>query len=381
MKKKILLGLSGSIACSKSELFISKYSSNYEFKILSTFNGLKYLSEDFIEDNLIYSDWKDLPGSPHIELARWADEFVIYPASANLISKISSGIADDLFTSTVLMYSKPLYICPAMHEEMYLNSQISSNLASLSKNHYIIGPRFGNLDIGDQGLGRLVEPNELNDSINNTKGKVIVTSGPTVEHIDDVKVISNSSSGKQGRAIAMELTARGYEVIYIHSKLIEPISGIFNLSFDNSDTLQDCIVSEIKNTDSIFMTAAVADFTVNRRNGKISRSDGKINLELIPNRDIIASVKSEFPNIKCIAFSAQTNDDLNFEKLKSKNVDYLVINNIKENEFGSDDNKISIIDSNELIYNSDTLDKNEIAKAILSTLDYWYVCRCWNNLK
>tara|TARA_B100000927_G_scaffold129201_1_gene104071 strand:- start:45 stop:1157 length:1113 start_codon:yes stop_codon:yes gene_type:complete len=370
MKKKILLGLSGSIACSKSELFISKYSSNYEFKILSTFNGLKYLSEDFIEDNLIYSDWKDLPGSPHIELARWADEFVIYPASANLISKISSGIADDLLTSTVLMYSKPLYICPAMHEEMYLNSQISSNLASLSKNHYIIGPRFGNLDIGDQGLGRLVEPNELSDSINNTKGKVIVTSGPTVEHIDDVKVISNSSSGKQGRAIAMELTARGYEVIYIHSKLIEPISGIFNLSFDNSDKLQDCIVSEIKNTDSIFMTAAVADFTVNRRNGKISRSDGKINLELIPNRDIIASVKSQFPNIKCIAFSAQTNDDLNFEKLKSKNVDYLVINNIKENEFGSDDNKISIIDSNKLIYNSDTLDKNEIAKAILSTLDY-----------
>ena len=135
MKKKILLGLSGSIACSKSEMFIDKYSENYEFKIVSTFNGLNYLSDGFIENKAIFSDWKDLPGSPHIELARWADEFVIYPASANVISKIANGIADDLLTSTVLMFSKPLYICPAMHEEMYLNSQLSSNIRTLSKNH------------------------------------------------------------------------------------------------------------------------------------------------------------------------------------------------------------------------------------------------------
>ena len=173
MKKKILLGLSGSVACSKSELFVNKYSENYDFKILSTFNGLKYLSKKFLNTHSVYSDWDDLPGSPHIELARWADEFVIYPASANVISKISTGIADDLLTSTVLMYSKPIYICPAMHEEMFLNTQISSNLTSLSKYHFIAGPRYGNLDIGDKGLGRLIEPNELNDWINKSKGKII----------------------------------------------------------------------------------------------------------------------------------------------------------------------------------------------------------------
>ena len=370
MKKKILLGLSGSVACSKAESFISKYSEIYEFEILSTFSGLKYLSKDLIKTHKVYSDWEDLSGSPHIELARWADEFVIYPASANLISKISGGIADDLLTSTVLMYSKPLYICPAMHEEMYLNSQIAYNLKTLSKYHYIVGPRYGNLDVGDQGLGRLIEPNELNDWINKTKGKVIVTSGPTAEPIDDVKIISNKSSGKQGRALAIELSARGYEVVYIHSNLIEPISGIKNISFDTSKKLLNCILSEINNADSIFMTAAVSDFILNKSDGKISRNNGKIKLELKPNKDIIASVKSQFPKVKCIAFSAQVNDDLNFEKIKSKNVDYLVINNILKYNFGSVENKISIINHEELLYKSDTLNKNEIAKAILTNLNY-----------
>ena len=381
MKKKILLGLTGSVACSKSELFVNNYSDIYDFKILSTFNGLKYLSDEFLNTYSIYSDWDDLPGSPHIELARWADEFVIYPASANIISKISSGIADDLLTSTVLMYSKPIYICPAMHEEMFLNNQISSNLITLSEYHFIAGPRYGNLDIGDKGLGRLIEPNELNDCINKSKGKVIVTSGPTVEPIDDVKVISNKSSGKQGRALAVELNSKGYEVIYIHSSLIQPIPGIKNKTFNTSEELFVAISSEMKNTVSVFMTAAVSDFIVNKADGKISRHNGKLNIELTPNKDIIASIKSEYPDVEYIAFSAQVNDDLNFDKIKSKNVDYLVINNILNNDFGSDVNKIAIINHEELIYKSETLSKNEIAQAILINLDYWYVCWRRNSLK
>ena len=381
MKKKILLGLTGSVACSKSEIFVNNYSDIYDFKILSTFNGLKYLSDGFLNTYSIYSDWDDLPGSPHIELARWADEFVIYPASANIISKISSGIADDLLTSTVLMYSKPIYICPAMHEEMFLNNQISSNLITLSKYHFIAGPRYGDLDIGDKGLGRLIEPNELNDCINKSKGKVIVTSGPTVEPIDDVKVISNKSSGKQGRALAVELNSKGYEVIYIHSSLIQPIPGIKNKTFSTSEELFVAISSEMKNTVSVFMTAAVSDFIVNKTDGKISRHNGKHNIDLTPNKDIIASIKSEYPDVEYIAFSAQVNDDLNFDKIKSKNVDYLVINNILNNDFGSDVNKIAIINHEELVYKSDTLSKNEIAQAILINLDYWYVCWRRDSLK
>ena len=110
MKKNILLGVTGSIACSKAETFINHYSDDFNFQIVSTFNGLKYLSEEFLNTHTVYSEWEDLPGSPHIELSRWADEFIIYPASANLISKISAGLADDLLTSTILMFSKPIYL-------------------------------------------------------------------------------------------------------------------------------------------------------------------------------------------------------------------------------------------------------------------------------
>jgi len=253
---------------------------------------------------------------------------------------------------------------------MFLNNQISSNLKTLSKYHIIAGPRYGNLDIGDKGLGRLIEPNELNDCINKSKGKVIVTSGPTVEPIDDVKVISNKSSGKQGRALAVELNSKGYEVIYIHSSLIQPIPGIKNKTFNTSEELFVAISSEMKNTVSVFMTAAVSDFIVNKADGKISRHNGKLNIDLTPNKDIIASIKSKYPDVEYIAFSAQVNDDLNFDKIKSKNVDYLVINNILNNDFGSDVNKIAIINHEELIYKSETLSKNEIAQAILINLDY-----------
>ena len=381
MKKKILLGLSGSVACSKAELFVNQNSEKFEFKFLSTHNGLNYLSEEFISSNNIYSDWSELSGSPHIELARWADEIIIYPASANLISKISSGIADDLLTSTILMFSKPIYICPAMHEEMYMNSQIQSNVLNLSKNHYIVGPRYGNLDIGDKGLGRLIEPDELLGVLNKQKGKIIVTSGPTYEEIDDVKVVTNKSSGKQGRALAIELSARGYEIIYIHSASIDHIPGLDNVSFHSSNDLKNKILENINNTDAIFMTAAVSDFTVKKSSGKISRSNGNIALEFIPNEDIIASIKTSYPEIKCIAFSAQVDDELNFNKINTKNVDYLVINNILKNKFGSDTNKVSIIDQQHLIFESEELDKNEISRDILNALEYWNVCRCRVNFE
>ena len=118
------------------------------------------------------------------------------------------------------------------------------------------------------------------------------------------------------------------------------------------------------------MTAAVSDFTVKKSTGKISRSNGNISLELIPNEDIIAAIKTSYPEIKCIAFSAQVDDELNFNKINTKNVDYLVINNILKNKFGSDFNKVTIIDKHKLIYESETLDKNDISRDILNTLEY-----------
>ena len=368
MKKNILLAVTGSIACSKAELFINQYRSLYNFKIISTYNALKFLSDDFKDNNQILSDWDDLKGTPHIELARWADIFIIYPATANVIAKMASGIADDLLTSTTLMFKSGIYICPAMHEEMYLNNTTQNNLRKLSQENFIVGSRYGDLDIGDRGYGRLIEPIDLKNNIEKTLGKVIVTSGPTLEAIDDVKVITNKSSGKQGRAIAVELSSRGYETIYIHSSQISPIPGIQNVIFTSSSELLLKINENIDNCNYLFMTAAVSDFITEKENGKISRESGNIQLNLKPNIDLVKTIKEMKDDIVTVAFSAQVNDDLNFDKIKRKNCDYLVINNILKNKFGSDLNKIKIINNKELIYESIEKSKSDIASELLDVL-------------
>lgn len=369
MKNNILLGVTGSVACSKSEKFVTKYKSSYNFKIIATHDSLNFLSTKFKKENNIFSNWSDLQGSPHIDMARWADIFLIYPATANAIAKINSGIADDLLTSTALMYSKPIYICPAMHEEMFLNTKTQENLLELSKSHFILGPRYGNLDIGDVGLGRLIEPEEIYKVLNKNKETVIVTAGPTIESIDDVKSISNKSSGKQGTAIAIELIARGYEVIFLHSNSINPIHAAKNFSFESSSDLFELLNYYAAKAKYLFMVAAVSDFIPEKFPGKIDRKKGNLNLKLNANRDLVKEIKKSFPKLICIAFSAQINDELNFKKIKDKNVDYLVVNNILKNPFGSNSNKVSLIDKENLILETNVVSKHYIAYQIIENLN------------
>ncbi len=366
MKKNLLLGVTGSIAASKTEELHSLLVDSYNIKVISTTEGLKYLSKSFITNHNVLSSWEDYPGSPHIELSRWADKVIIYPATANFIAKLCNGISDDLLLSTMLMYRKSIYISPAMHEEMYLNKETQTNITKLANEHIFCGPRYGNLDIGDQGLGRLLEPSEILEIINGNKEKVIVTAGPTYEKIDDVRGITNSSSGKQGRAIAFELLSRGFEVTYIHSDKIDPIPHANNVKYVSSNDLNNEILNNIKNVTAIYMTSAVSDFIPEIYKGKLSREDGEMNIKLSPNIDIIKSIKEKHKDTKVIAFSAQLDNDLNYEKITDKNSDFLIINNLQTNNFGSDNNKILIIDQNNLIYESDNENKNIIAKHIIN---------------
>ena len=343
MKKNLLLGVTGSIAASKTEELHSLLVDTYNIKIISTAEGLKYLSKSFISNHNVLSSWDDSPGSPHIEFSRWADKIIIYPATANFIAKLSNGISDNLLLSTMLMYKKSIYIAPAMHEEMYLDKETQNNISNLSNSHIFCGPRYGNLDIGDQGLGRLLEPAEIIEIIDGNNEKVIVTAGPTYEKIDSVRGITNSSSGKQGRAIAFELLSRGFEVTYIHSDKIEPVPHANNVKYISSSDLNNEILNNIENVTKIYMTSAVSDFIPEIHEGKLSREKGEMNIKLSPNIDIIKSVKEKYKEIKVIAFSAQLNDDLNYDKIIDKNSDFLVINNLQSNDFGSENNKISII--------------------------------------
>ena len=182
-------------------------------------------------------------------------------------------------------------------------------------------------------------------------------------------MISNLSSGKQGRAIAFELLARGFDVTYLHANTIESIPHANNVSFSSSNELLTKLKEKIRNVDTLIMAAAVSDFTVNKLDGKVKRDKGSLSLELQPNLDIIKTIKKEFPDKKYIAFSAQTNNELNFDKLNDKNVDYLVINNILENKFGDENNKIKIIDKDKLIFESELVSKEEIASHIIDNID------------
>ncbi len=365
MKNNLLLGVTGSIAASKTEKLHKLLSNDYNIKIVSTLEGLKYLSDSFKNNNRIIYSWDLEEGSPHIELSRWANKIVIYPATANFISKLNNGISDDILLATTLMYTDSIYIAPAMHEEMYLNEKTQNNILELSNKHIFCGPKYGKLDIGDEGLGRMLEPVELINIINKTKDKVIVTSGPTFEKIDLVRGITNSSSGKQGRAIAYELLSKGYDVIYIHSDLIKPVPHAKNIKYSTSDELYQNILSNITDVKSIYMTSAVSDFIPEQFDKKIDRENGELVLKLSPNIDIIKTIKSQYKDIKVIGFSAQIDNKLNFNKINAKNCDYLVINNLNENYFGSDNNKIYIIDKKKLIYESTLENKNIIAQHII----------------
>ena len=365
MNNNLLLGVTGSIAASKTEELHSLLVDSYNIKIISTTEGLKYINKSFTTNHNVLSSWDDIPGSPHIELSRWADKVIIYPATANFIAKLSNGISDDLLLATMLMYKKSIYIAPAMHEEMYLDRETQANITNLSNKHIFCGPRYGNLDIGDQGLGRLLEPSEILKIINGNNEKIIVTGGPTYEKIDSVRGITNSSSGKQGRAIAFELLSRGFEVIYIHSDKIDPVPHAKNVKFVSSSDLNNEILNNIENVTKIYMTSAVSDFIPEIHKGKLSRKDGEINVKLSPNIDIIKSIKDKHKDIKVIAFSAQLDNNLNYEKISDKNSDFLVINNLQTNDFGSNNNKVLIIDQNNLIYESDNENKNIIAKHII----------------
>ena len=252
-----------------------------------------------------------------------------------------------------------------MHEEMYLNKETQTNITKLASKHIFCGPRYGDLDSGDQGLGRLLEPNEIVEIIKGNNEKVIVTSGPTYEKIDSVRGITNSSSGKQGRAIAFELLSRGFKVTYIHSDKIDPVPHANNVKYVSSTDLNNEILNNIENVTKIYMTSAVSDFIPEIHTGKLSRDDGEMNIKLSPNIDIIKSIKDKHKDIKVIAFSAQLDNDLNYEKITDKNSDFLVINNLQTNYFGSDNNKILIIDQDNLIYESDNENKNIIAKHIV----------------
>ena len=383
MTKNVLIGLTGSIAAYKTAELIRLFKKEgMEVKVVSTESGLLFLGEKTLEtlsNNPVYVDtFQKHLETKHISLADWADVFVIAPISANSISKIAAGIADNLLTSIVCAYlgkNKPLFIAPAMNDGMWNNPIIKENILKLKNiGVNVIEPINGFLACGCEGTGKMEEPLIIFEKVKNSliekkNKKVVITAGGTREYIDPVRFISNSSSGKMGISLADCAYNMGYDVVLISTVNVKKPYNV--IPVETALDMLNETKKEFLNADYLIMAAAVSDFRVkNNKNSKIEKSEinnGSYNVELVLNPDIlknIAQIKKE--NQKVIGFSLSTENlvEIAKRKLSEKNLDFIVANEAKV-ALNKDTNEVLVIDKNENITKIGPSKKEEIAKLIL----------------
>lgn len=326
----------------------------------------------------------------HVELAKLADLMLVVPATANIIAKMASGIADDPVSLAALTFAggdqKPLIIAPAMNFRMYNHPATRQNLETLKKRGVIIvDPETGELACGEKREGRLASIEAIHDivieALNESRDMInihaIVTAGGSEEPIDPVRVISNRSSGKMGYAIAEQLKKRGVNVTLISSVDL-PDPGVDEIiKFKSADDLKTILDSKFPSCDLLVMTAAVADFKAKKESStKIHRKDGSITIEFIPTDDIVAGLAKIKENRFVVGFAAESEDMLKRakNKLKTKGLDMIIANDISRSDiaFNSDYNEVVIITSDgekklerDLKINIAKIIVDEIASAII----------------
>ena len=364
-EKKILLIVCGGIAAYKSlELIRLLKKKGALVKTVLTKSGSEFitplsissLSQEKVYTNLFESTNKS--ELDHISLSRWADIVLIAPATANIISKLSYGLSDDLASTIALASNKQLFIAPAMNVRMWEHQSTKENISKIKEFGYqIIGPEIGDMACGEYGEGKMTEPenivsfleNYLNIIEKNNKFRALVTAGPTYEYIDPVRYISNRSSGKQGYEIAKSLVKNGFETTLISGPThLNPPSGINLVKINSAEEMFNATINNLPVDVAIF-SAAVGDYRVtNKKKEKIKKSEN-MSLDLEKNVDIISHVSkhnSLRPRI-VIGFAAETNNlvENSQKKLQQKKCDWIIANNVSNKNigFGSDFNEVVIL--------------------------------------
>ena len=385
--KKVLLIICGGIAAYKSlELIRILRKNNNKIKTVLTKSGKEFvtpLSITSLSNEKVYTDifdYKSESEIDHISLSRWADVILIAPATANTISKISNGLADDLASTLVLASNKKIFIAPAMNVRMWEHKTNKENIKRLSEFGYrFIGPEIGDMACGEYGEGKMSEPEKIFDSLDkyfkniedNKRKKVLVTAGPTRENIDPVRFISNYSSGKQGYEIARAFSENGFETTLItgptNLKIPENVRCIEVISGDQmlNETIKNLPV------DIAVFTAAVSDFKIKSYSDNKIKKTENLELSLEKNIDILSYVSkhnSLRPKI-VIGFSAETNDlEINsLKKLNSKNCDWIIANDVSKKDIGfnADDNEVSIFYKNKSSEKISKMNKSLIANELV----------------
>lgn len=315
--------------------------------------------------------------SPHTELARWAEVVVVAPATAASMSKLANGLSVDLFSAALLATTAPVVLAPAMHTEMWEHPATQENLSRLVDFGYrIVGPESGPLAGGDEGTGRVSEPDvifkAIIDILKPVDGSLrfLVTAGGTREAVDPVRYLGNRSSGKMGHAVANEAARRGFDVTLVTTADISVHPSVKVMNVESAQQMYDAVVGI--ETDVAVMAAAVADFRpASSSASKLARSKGLDSIDLVANPDILASVVAREDRPLVVGFAAETGGiDRALVKAKAKEVDLLVYNDVTEpgSGFGTDTNKVVIIDSDANTEALALMSKTEVAVLLVDRI-------------
>ena len=378
--KSVLLGVTGGAAAYKSIDLIRRLrdegSSVTVIMTVAAKNFVTPLSLEIASQNRVYSDLFSNPMA-HITLPAAADIILIAPATANCIGKFAGGIADDLLSTCYLSFKGPVIIAPAMNWRMYENPAVQENLKTLLARGVIqTGPEKGSLACGEEGMGRMSDTFDIIEAVKSTLTdkdllgkKILVTAGPTREHLDPVRFLSNRSSGRMGYAIARAAYRRGAEVTLISgNSSLTPPGGIRFISAETAADMLNAVEKEIQSADTFIMSAAVSDFMPAKISKEKIEKSGELLLNLKQTPDIISEVGRKKNRLFVVGFAAETGKriDRARRKFKEKNMDILVFNDVSEagSGFDVDTNKVVIIDS-EKETELPLMSKDSVANAIL----------------
>ena len=392
MSKCVVIGVTGGIAVYKAFDVISALrKKDIEVHVIMTESASKFvnpLTFQSISQNMVVTDMFAEPKAweiQHISLAQKADLMLIAPATANIIGKVANGISDDMLSTTIMAASKAKVIfAPAMNTNMYQNKIVQNNIEKLKDFGYeFIEPASGRLACGDVGVGKLADVNtivervlaELNDKEQDLKGKkVLISAGPTIAPIDPVRYITNRSTGKMGYAIAEEARDRGAEVVLVSGPTnLNPPKDVKIINIKTNEEMKNEILEYFEWADIVIKSAAVADYKPKEYSKeKIKKGEGDLNLCLTRDNDILKSLGDMKTHQVLVGFAAESNDVLkNAEKkLKNKNLDFIVANDITASDtgFGSEDNKVVILSKNDEKLELEKMSKKEVATNIFDMI-------------
>jgi phosphopantothenoylcysteine decarboxylase/phosphopantothenate--cysteine ligase len=387
--KKILLGISGSIAAYKTPALVRLLvKAGAEVKVVMTPAATDFVApltlSTLTGNDVLHQLSENESWSNHVMLGRWADVMLIAPLSCNTLAKMSTGACDNLLTAIYLSSVCPVVAAPAMDEDMWHHPATQKNIQIISSyGNQVIPVGYGELASGLIGAGRMAEPEEILSWLHKyfidrnqlTGKKILITAGPTQEALDPVRFLSNHSTGKMGVALAHECANRGAEVFLVCGPTAEKINPGIQLTRVQTATEMDEACQHIfPAVDIAIMSAAVADYTIAApAKEKIKKSSDSFLLELVKTKDILRSLGTiKKANQLLVGFALETDNEKSnaLAKMESKNADFMVLNSMRDSGagFGGDTNKISIFDRKGNEYNFGLKSKREVAADIINTI-------------